>query len=350
MCDYYYSDSGHSESESDSDTDATDTTDTTLCEFCFRLSYGVFREGYNVCEKCGNIKETCNIDQTGEWNNYTKTDGSGQTDNSRCGFTDTNVFKTSDLSTSVKGYSRIAQMSKWGSISHKDADAYYMKEAYTSIANVVGFSYTVVSKACKLYREVTENNITRQNVRDGIKAAALFQALSSESGYSYTISDVARWFGITSQSASAGNSTITSFLYRGGTGNDSNADASGSGTTGSVASDIPLQSVQITKASDIVERFGNLFQFPYPLRLKTQKFCESMQKRNEFYGTHGSSLAAGVIYYFIKESTTTTTDNIHINDIGIRTDVSPGTIKKVYNTLQKIVNARNAKKNKTKQN
>lgn len=74
-----------------------------------------------------------------------------------------------------------------------------------------------------------------------------------------------------------------------------------------------------------------------------------MQKRNEFYGTHGSSLAAGVIYYFIKESTTTTADNIHINDIGTRTDVSPGTIKKVYNTLQKIVNARNAKK-KTKQN
>lgn len=314
---------------SDTDTDGDASEDETLCESCYRFSCGVFQEGYNVCEKCGHIKENQNIDQTGEWNNYTKTDGAARTDNSRCGFTDSDVFKTSELSTTVRGNSRIAQMCKWGSVTHQDADAYYMKETYSTIAETVGFNYGVVAKACKIYRDITDTNIVRQNVRDGIKAAALFQALAAEPNYSYTISDVAKWFGITAQSASAGNATITSFLFR-----------------ESKTSDVPSQAVQITKASDIVERFANMFQLEYSLRMETIRFCESVQKRNEFYGTHGSSLAAGVIYYFIKDRLRLG-DEYNIKKVSERTDVSSGTIKKIYNSLQKLVAAKKKKQAKT---
>ena len=301
----------------DDDSDEETDVDSTLCESCFRFSCGVFREGYNVCEKCGNVKEMHNIDQSAEWNNYTSTDGSSKPDNSRCGFTDTAIFKSSNLSTTVRGNSRIAQMVLWGSISHKDSDMFHMNQSYTKIAETVGFGVSVVNKACKLYRQVTEKNITRQNVRDGIVAAALFQALSSETDYSYTISDVAKWFGISAQSASAGNAAITSVLFRESDNNE-----------------LPAQAVQITQSSDIIERYGNLFQFSYPLKMDAQKMCRFMQKRNEFYGTHGSSLAAGIVYYFIREKDG---GKYHIKEVSERTDVSSGTIKKIYNSIQKII-------------
>ena len=303
-------------SDPDSDTDyESDCEEATVCQSCYRRSRGEFREGYNVCDKCGVVKETCNIDHTGEWNNYS-TDGSVKTDNSRCGFTDSVTFEQSTLSTTARGNSRIAQMVLWGSITHKDADAYYMKQMYTEIAETVGISLAVVNKACKLYRHIIEDNITRQNVRDGIKAAAFFQALSSESGYSYTISDVAKWFNIPAQIASAGNATITSILFRNNRPQKTPVMAT--------------QSVQIIKASDMIERFGNMFQFTYPLRLEAETLCKTLQKRNEFYGTHGSSLAAGVVYFFIVREK----HDYHVDKVSERTGVSSGTIKKIFKSVQ----------------
>jgi transcription initiation factor TFIIIB Brf1 subunit/transcription initiation factor TFIIB len=304
-----------------------------ICSYCNTIDNSIEREGFHVCKKCGVPTEIV-IDQNAEWNNYSE----NNIDKSRCGYVDTSVFKTSTLSTCISGNSKLSKMSKWGSMTHKDADLYKVKQIYERLADRNGFPKSIVEDTSMIYQKVVEKATVRQAVREGIKAAAFYQALNKHSKC-YNIADVARWFNLEPCIVSAGNNFILGLNRKDGS--------------------IGVETIRIIKASEIVEKFANHLQMSRDEKRKAKEICEKVENTKHFYGIRGTSLAAGIVFYVLCTSvlsTVVTTSPpaqvqscnslstvernprvvIDVAEVERKTKVSGGTIKKVFSTLKGI--------------
>jgi len=319
----------------------------THCHKSMKNSY--MRNGFEVCVECG-FSSGLEVDQAGEWNNY-----DGNADKSRVGHVDNLIFQTSNLSTSARG--AMGKLLQHGSITHKDADMMHMNQLFTQIAEQKCLPNCVVIDTCIIYRKVTELSTIRQSNRVGVMAAAFYQAVSKVTKC-YNITDIARWFNVDSQIVSSGNNRINGLSRKGmGAVSSTSSSVSTSSTSSSSLVSTPAStaanvaaaaaitvvnrnvvSVRITKASDFVDKFSNFLFLEQSDKFIAKQISLTVETHSDFYGTRGTSLAAGIIFYTLckpnknRESLTV----IPVSEIVLKTKVSEGTIKKMFKKIKTV--------------
>lgn len=231
-----------------------------------------------TCTSCGRVDDVFISDEA-EWTSGI--DGDGQvSDPSRCGApTDTDLFSENwGMSTimQTKGQSytvrKLSRISFHSSMNHKDRSLFHVYKEFDTVKDVLGLNDTIIRTAKIIYKEFSENKLTRGNVRVGIKANCVFMACKQHN-YPRTTKEIADAFDISTRDM---------------------------GRTVGLFAAVPEPTATFTKPRDVVVRILQNIELSEEkkkvIKSKIFKSCDRLENCVKLMGKTPTGVASAIVY------------------------------------------------------
>ncbi len=231
-----------------------------------------------TCQECGRVDDVYISDEA-EWTSGI--DGDGHvSDPSRCGAPiDTGLFSDNwGMSTVISTYGQSYETKKMSrinfhsSMNHRDRSLFHVYKEFDQVKDKLGLNDTIIRTAKIMYKQFSENKLTRGNIRSGIKANCVFTACK-EHNYPRTTKEIADAFGIPTRDIGR---TIDSFKTV-----------------------VDEEGPSYTKPRDVVIRMLEHFDLGDNKRLiksKIYKICDSMENKVRLMGKTPTGVASAIVY------------------------------------------------------
>lgn len=267
-----------------------------------------------TCQSCG-LVDSVYITDEAEWTSGIDADGE-VSDPSRCGAPiDTDLFSEKwGMSTVMQTYGQSYQMKKLSrinfhsSMNHRDRSLFHAYKEFDLVKDKLKLNDTIIRSAKILYKQFTENKLTRGNVRNGIKANCVFIACKDH-GYPRTTKEIADAFDISTRDMGR---TIETFKEN---------------TTETVC--------KVTRPRDVVIRIISQFDLgddKKTIRKKVLTMCDSLENCVKLMGKTPSGVACAIVY------TVFSADGVNVSkqDICSAANISVPTLNKIESIIKQV--------------
>ena len=138
------------------------------------------KDNYYTCDTCNTIQDQF-IDNQAEWRYYGSND-SKMSDPTRCGMPENDLLPELSLGTVIgndfgkNSYEmyKIRKYQKWNSTSYKERSLYQIIDKITLNASNSGISQSIIDEAKILYKQLSEQKISRGMNRNGLIASSVY--------------------------------------------------------------------------------------------------------------------------------------------------------------------------------
>jgi len=142
----------------------------------------LLKDNYYICETCNTIQEQF-IDNQAEWRYYGSND-TKMSDPTRCGMPENDLLPELSLGTVIgndfgkNSYEmyKIRKYQKWNSTSYKERSLYQIIDKITLNASNSGISQSIIDEAKILYKQLSEQKISRGLNRNGLIASSVYMS------------------------------------------------------------------------------------------------------------------------------------------------------------------------------
>ena len=238
-------------------------------------------EGTIICKVCLNI--ITNISESPEWRYYGSKD-SKTSDPTRCGMPMNNLLPESSVGSSVsfstKTYemNQIRKMQQWHSMPYKERSLYKVFLMIQNTCSDNNIQLKIINEAKSIYKIVSSTKISRGSNRDGIIAACVYFACKG-CNVPRSSKEIAEMFNISINVMTKGVKKCQEM-------NKSNKGR--------------LSKTTSIKPGDLINRFCNKLNISEDLIKNIFLICEITIKNNIISENTPPSIAAGCIYYYVK--------------------------------------------------
>lgn len=269
---------------------------------------------FPTCTTCGKV-DSYFISDEAEWTSGIDADGE-VSDPSRCGApVDTDLFSEKwGMSTVMQTYGQSYHMKKLSrinfhsSMNHKDRSLFHAYKEFDQVKDKLKLNDTIIRSAKIMYKQFTENKLTRGNVRNGIKANCVFIACKDH-GYPRTTKEIADAFDISTRDMGR---TIETFKE-----NTNETEC------------------KVTKPRDVVIRIISQFDLgedKKSLRRKILMMCDDLEGCVKLMGKTPSGVACAIVYMVFAGDGV----NISKQDICNAANVSVPTLNKIESIIKQV--------------
>ncbi len=175
-------DTFHSPSTGEVDEDASPSPgiNMTYCHYCDDNTV-ILEEGNYVCKKCSSVVMRY-IDSNAEWRFY-GADDSKHVDPTRCGLPVNDLLPNSSLGSIISskcgesyGMKIVRKHHFWNSISYKERCLYHVFDNISTNSGNHGLPSCIIEEAKALYKQMSENKITRGENKNGMIATSIYMS------------------------------------------------------------------------------------------------------------------------------------------------------------------------------
>ena len=241
-------------------------------------------EGTIICKVCLNI--ITNISESPEWRYYGSKD-SKTSDPTRCGMPMNNLLPESSVGSSVsfstKTYemNQIRKMQQWHSMPYKERSLYKVFLMIQNTCSDNNIQLKIINEAKSIYKIVSSTKISRGSNREGSSAACVYFACKG-CNVPRSSKEIAEMFNISINVMTKGVKKCQEIIYM----NKSNKGR--------------LSKTTSIKPGDLINRFCNKLNISEDLIKNIFLICEITIKNNIISENTPPSIAAGCIYYYVK--------------------------------------------------
>lgn len=265
-------------------------------------------EGHYTCKACATVLGRM-IDCTAEWRFYGADDNRGD-DPTRCGLPTNPLLPKSSLGSMIGGrrgdsreIRRIRRFQMWNSMPHSERALYSVFDQLKVNTVKYGLPAKVVDDAMVLYKQASEQKISRGENKEGLIASCIYYGCLINK-VPRSAKEVSRMFNIHPNVLTKGNARFQTLLKI-------NVDSSG--------------------PEDFIARFGSNLDMTRDDIEKCKALARRLEELEIVSENAPTSVAAGALYYYC------TKNKLDINALQIAAacEVSNVTIMKCYNRLVK---------------
>jgi transcription initiation factor TFIIB len=270
--------------------------------------HAIIEEGNYVCTECNSVIERY-IDNNAEWRFY-GADDNKSSNPTRCGMPTSELLPNSSLG-SIIGYTTkdnydfkmMRKYHMWNSMSYKERSLYNIFENLNIVAMNSGIPKSILEEAKTLYKQVSENKISRGENRNGLIAASIYMSCK-KNRVPRSTKEIAKIFNINS-------TTMTKGCKR--------------------FQDIIKIDMNTTKPCDFINRFCSNVHLDHKQTEICKATIEKAEELDIVSENTPPSIAAGIIFLC----------NMYFNwgiskkDLAEGCDISQVTITKCYSKLDK---------------
>lgn len=266
---------------------------------------------FPTCINCGKVDQYY-ISNEAEWTSGIDADGE-VSDPSRCGApVDTELFSEKwGMSTIMQTYGqsyhvkKLSRINFHSSMNHKDRSLFHAYKEFDMVKDKLKLNDTIIRSAKILYKQFTENKLTRGNVRNGIKANCVFIACKDH-GYPRTTKEIADAFDISTRDMGR---TIEIFKE-----NTEETECT------------------VTRPRDVVVRILTQFNVDKAARKKIFTMCDELESCVKLMGKTPTGVASTIVYMVLSKSETPVTKQ----EVCAVADISVPTLNKIESIIKQV--------------
>ena len=282
------------------------------CKENYQIEQGMIK-----CKVCLNI--ISNIIENPEWRYYGA--GSGESissDPTRCGMPINSLLPESSVGSSIsynsntKSMNQIRKMQQWNGMPYKERSLYKVFIEIQEICKANNIPNIIINEAKSLYSVISKTKISRGSNRKGIIAACVYFACK-ECGVPRSSKEIAELFSIPSTIMTKGVKKCQEIISM----NKINKKR--------------LTKSSSIQADDFIERFCNKLNIDDISTKTIIDICKKSIENNIISENTPPSIAAGCIFYYIKENDI---KNVSKKDISEICKISEVTINKCTKKLE----------------
>ena len=281
---------------------------TTQC--CNEMNNYIIHNGITSCKVCNKL--ISNISDSAEWRYYGSSDSKGS-DPTRCGMPtnvllpESSVGSTVNFKNNSKSMNQIRRYQNFQGMPYKERSKYKVFNTINETCLANNINQKITNEAKSLYNTICEIKISRGSNRDGIIAACVYYACK-ECEVPRSTKEIAQIFNINITVMTKGCKNFQEIMNL----NKKNKNR--------------VQNRSINPV-DFIERFSDNLNIDIH---KVKKICNKCLKENIISNNTPQSIAAGCIYYYVKEN------NIDISKKTLSDicKISEVTINKCYKKIE----------------
>lgn len=266
---------------------------------------------FPTCINCGKV-DPYFISNEAEWTSGIDADGE-VSDPSRCGApVDTDLFSEKwGMSTIMQTYGqsyhikKLSRINFHSSMNHKDRSLFHAYKEFDEVKEKLKLSDAIIRSAKIMYKQFTENKLTRGNVRNGIKANCVFMACKDHN-YPRTTKEIADAFDISTRDMGR---TIEIFKE-----NTEETEC------------------KVTRPRDVVIRIISQFNVDKTIRKKIFTMCDELESCVKLMGKTPTGVASTVVYMILSKSDTPVTKQ----EVCAVADISVPTLNKIESIIKQV--------------
>ena len=288
------------------------------CKFTenYQMDQGMIR-----CSKCLNI--ISNITDNPEWRYYGSADNKSS-DPTRCGMPVNSLLPESSVGSSVsfnsttKTMNQIRKYQQWNGMPYKERSLYKVFLEIQEICKENNIPFIIINEAKSLYSIVSRTKISRGSNRKGIIAACVYFGCK-QCNVPRSAKEIAEMFNISSTIMTKGVKKCQEIIFM----NKKNKNR--------------LTTTTSIQPDHFIERFCNKLRIDDSVTKEIIKICKVSIDKNLISENTPQSIAAGCIFYFLKNSEEggSIIKDISKKDISEICKISEVTINKCTKKLEK---------------
>lgn len=282
------------------------------CKENYQIEQGMIK-----CKVCLNI--ISNIVENPEWRYYGVGGGeSKSSDPTRCGMPVNTLLPESSVGSSIsynsntKSMNQIRKMQQWNGMPYKERSLYKVFIEIQDICKANNIPNIIINEAKSLYTVISKTKISRGSNRKGIIAACVYFACK-ECNVPRSSKEIAEIFSLESTIMTKGVKKCQEIISM----NKKNKKR--------------LTKSPSIQADDFIERFCNKLELDEESTKIIIEICKKSMDNNIISENTPPSIAAGCIFYYIKEHNIT---KISKKDISSICKISEVTINKCTKKLE----------------
>ena len=267
--------------------------DRKIPEECCNYKYNyMYDNGIIKCKKCENIIN--NITESPEWRYYGSTD-SKSSDPTRCGMPvntllpESSVGSTISYHNNTKTMNQIRKYQQWNGMPYKERSLYKVFLDIQEVCKRHNLPNIIINESKSLYTIISQTKISRGSNRKGIIAACVYFACK-ECNVPRSSKEISEMFNIKIPVMTKGVKKCQEIIHM----NKKNKTRL-------------IQNTNAIKPDDFIERFCNRLNINELDIQRIIHICNLSVDLNIITENTPPSIAAGCIFYFIKENELTIT-------------------------------------------
>jgi len=284
---------------------------------CDKKENYLFDDDIIKCKICSNV--ISNISINPEWRYYTNGDNKSSGDPTRCGMPVNTLLPESSVGSTIsynnnsntKTMNQIRRFQRWNGMPYKERSLYKVFLNIQEICIKNNIPNIIINEAKSLYTIISVTKISRGSNRSGIIAACVYFACK-ECNVPRSQKEIAIMFDIPSTVMTKGVKKCQEIIHM----NKKNKQR--------------LNKPSSIKPDDFIERFCNKLNITDINMKKINQICKIAIKNNLICENTPPSIAAGCIFYYIKEMKF----DISKKDISNICNISEVTINKCSKKLE----------------